>query len=77
MRVITAGSSIAAIIFICQPQVAQVSRSILNTRFSRCAPGHRRVAIYWRLLRACRVTPSATRGCHLLTQRSRRRPETT
>ena len=31
-------------------------------------PCHRRVAIYWRFLRARRVTPSATGRGHLLTQ---------
>ena len=36
-RLITAGSSMLAMTFICPPQVAQVSIAILNTRFKRCA----------------------------------------
>ena len=45
MRLITAGSSMHAITFICPPQVSQVSMSILNTRFKRCA----HVIDAWRL----------------------------
>ena len=36
-RLITAGASMAAMSFIFPPQVSQVSNSILNTRFRRCA----------------------------------------
>ena len=37
MRLITVGSSMLAITLTGPPQVSQVSMSILNTRFKRCA----------------------------------------
>ena len=38
-RLITAGSSMLAMTFIVPPQGSQISISILNTRFRRCAKG--------------------------------------